>query len=373
MSIKEERPTERRMMMHFDKEFLDKLPVFKECLAGGNESVILRDAAQKMTEELKKEFEPRMLDIGSGDGDWLKKLARIFKDDLELHDAKFTALEPVEDNPKLREVCKKEKFMSVFQRIEECALESGSYDIVTSTHSAYYYYNQPRAHEVLFRLLKPGGWMIVTLVSQFCVLNALTEEALGPHRQFALNAESYISLVSKLGLFSLRKVVPHAGGQLNARAYSQSEEHVRALQHVLTRHRLPADEIESELGSFRIALRKHSGKERVNLIMFFQKAPWLRLGPNNPTTVLAPEIDADVEDLRRSIFDFATKQPPKESGLIELDLEVFVREARGGAPRLDILEELGSRLENAAAEAGGQVNRLRGQIKLVIGKLKSAN
>src|SRR5208337_3920205 len=101
----------------------------------------------------------------------------------------------------------------------------------------------------------------------FCVLNALTEELLGPHRQFALNAESYISLVSKLGLFSLRKVVPHEGGTLDVGLYTRSERHLRALEYVLARHRLPLDELERERESLVTALRKHSGKNRINLIM----------------------------------------------------------------------------------------------------------
>ncbi len=82
MSIKYERPTERRMMLHFDQEFLSMLPRFKGGLGGRNETKILRDAAQEMTTPLGKQSQPQILDIGSGDGDWLRKLAVTFKEDL---------------------------------------------------------------------------------------------------------------------------------------------------------------------------------------------------------------------------------------------------------------------------------------------------
>jgi ubiquinone/menaquinone biosynthesis C-methylase UbiE len=372
MSIKYERPTNRRMMLHFDKEFLDMLPIFKEGLGGRNETKILRDASQEMAAALNPQSEPQFLDIGSGDGDWIRKLATIFREDVGLSSAKFTALEPVSDNPKLKDTCRRERFTADFHRIEECDLKSGTYDIVTSTHSAYYYYNQPLAHEVLFRLLKPGGWMIVTLVSQFCVLNALTEEILGPHHQFALNAESYISLVSKLGLFSLRKVVPHEGGSLNVGFYTSSSENIRALEYILARHRLPVDEVEREHEFFAGVLRKYSGKKRLNLIMFFQKPDWIRAGPSSPYSVLPRDLDLELESLREELVKLAEKLPLEGQGIIELDIEAFTKEVRSGRWRHEILEVLGHRLLKGAEDAGGQVNRLQGQIDLVIEKLKPA-
>lgn len=370
MSIKYERPSDRRMMLHFDREFLDMLPVFKEGLGGRNETKILRDAAQEMITALNPQVEPRILDVGSGDGDWLRKLAVIFREDFELHRTGFTALEPVSDNPKLRDVCRKERFDIDIRRIEEYTGNCGVYDFVTSTHTAYYYYNQPRAHEVIFQLLKPGGWMIVTLVSQFCVLNALTEDILVPHRQFALNAESYISLVSKLGLFSLRKVVPHQGGTLDIDFYLKSSANLRALHHILARHRLPIDDLEREQDLFGEALLKHAGKERLNLIMFFQKPAWIRTGRNSSFSILAPELDMEIESLRKEFTALARGEQSKEAGMIELDFDTFIKEIRSGRSRPDVLEVLAHRLQHAAERAGGQVNKLRGQIDRLLEKVK---
>jgi len=371
MSVKYERPSERRMMMHFNKEFIDMLPIFKQGLEG-NERDILQAAATEMAKPLSRQPELKILDVGSGDGDWIRKLARTFKDQLDLHRAAFTTLEPVENNPGLRDVCRQEKFTSVFQRIEECDLKPATYDIVTSWHTAYYYYNQPLAHEMLFRLLKPGGWMIVTLVSQFCVLNALTEELLGPHRQFALNAESYISLVSKLGIFSLRKVVPHEGGLLDVGFYTSSSEHVRALEYVLARHRLPVDDVEREVESFAGALQKHSTKERLNLIMFFQKPHWTRTGTSITYSVLPPGLDSELESLRKEFVELAGRRPPNERGIIEMDLEAFTREIRSGWHRSEVLDVLRRRLEDDAERAEGEVNRLLEKIDDLIQKLASA-
>jgi SAM-dependent methyltransferase len=373
MSIKHERPSDKRMMLHFDKDFLDMLPIFKEGLGGRNETKILREAAQEMTSTLGPQIEPHILDVGSGDGDWLRKLANTFKEDLGMHQARFTALEPVSDNPKLRELCRKEKYNLQLNRIEECDLKPGVYDIVTSTHTAYYYYNQPLAHEMLFELLKPGGWMIVTLVSQFCVLNALTEDLLTPHRQFALNAESYISLISKLGLFCLRKVVSHQGGTLNVDFYTSSTERVRALEHILSRHRLPMDDLDREYESFAEALRRHSGKQRLNLIMFFQKADWVRSGPRNSYSILPADLESEIESLRKEFVELARGGKSKEREIVELDLECFTKEVRSGRWRYEVLQILACRLLKTAEDAGGQVNRLRGQIDHLIEKLKPAS
>lgn len=354
MSIKYERPTERRMMMHFDQEFLNMLPIFKQGLGGKNETPILRSAAYEMATAIGRESQPQILDVGSGDGDWLTKLAPVFKHDLGLSRAGFTALEPVEENTKLKEVCRKERFTPSFHRIEECDLKPGTYDLVTSTHTAYYYYNQPLAHEMLFHLLKPRGWMMVTLVSQFCVLNALTEELLGPHRQFALNAESYISLVSKLGMFALKKVVAHEGEPLDVAHYTKSYDNLRALQYVLARHRLPSDELEREHESFAGVLRKYSGRDRLNLIMFFQKADWIRTGTSIAYSVLPRGLDSELETLRMEFVDLAEKRPPNERGILEMDLEAFIKEIRSGWRRSEVLDELRRRLEDDAERAGGK-------------------
>ena len=266
MSIKYERPSTRRMMMHFDREFLDMLPGFKRCFEGNELPVLMKEM-----EVLNTRRQLNVLDVGSADGDWLEKTTTTIWNPFDRRKIRLTALEPISENPKLEKVCKDHDITWVRSRIEESSLEDESFDVITSTHCAYYYYNQPLAHEELFRLLKPDGKLIVTLVSQFCVLNRLTEHLLDPHRQFTLNAESYMSMVSKLGLFSLEKTVSFRGGTLLDQTL-RSDDNIRALEYILARHRLPGGEVERALDPFADAVRKHQGKERLNLVMFFEKA-----------------------------------------------------------------------------------------------------
>lgn len=269
MAIKHERPAQRRMMLQFDRTFLDFLPVFKGGL-GGNELPILLDEVKGMG--LVDRDHLSILDVGSADGDWLQKATSTVWGAYERRKIKFTALEPVVENPKLEKFCEDNNIQWEPNRIEESELPDESFDVITSTHCAYYFYNQPLAHEEMWRLLKPGGKLIVTLVSQTCVLNHLTRELLQPHRQFTLTAEAYMSLMAQLGLFTLERVASYKGGLLDDQFYRGKEENLRALGNVLARHRLRQGEVEQEIDRFAESLQKHRSKRRLNLIMFFEKA-----------------------------------------------------------------------------------------------------
>jgi SAM-dependent methyltransferase len=367
MSIMHERPTPRRMMMHFDQQFLAMLPTFKKGFRG-NETQVLYEEMRLLTSQHRKTL--NILDVGSADGDRLGKLTSIVWDQLDIPDAAFTALEPIQDNQALTKVCKDKGLKWAPDYLEESDLDSESFDMITSTHSAYYYYNQPLAHEELFRVLKPGGKLIVTLVSRSCVLNCLTEELLGPHRQFALNAESYITMVGKLGLFSLEKVVSVRGGLINHTLYTNSEANLRALQYVLSRHRLPVRALEESLGSFAKAVQTHQWRERINLIMFFEKVKG-RFESGNYYENLSPEVLDQIGLLSSTFSDMATKLSPDAREVLMGDLETFTRVAGRRPLQSAFLRAAGDRLKQAALEARGGFNELQEQIDGIITKLSA--
>ncbi len=354
------------MIPWFDRSFIDLLPLFKAGLGGQNETVMLRQAVRDIAGTFDHTKTPSFLDIGSGDGDWLRKVATCFRDELEFRGAGFTPVEPVSDNPLLARVCQSQGFASPrFDPIEECKLTGELYNVILSTHSAYYYFNQPLAHEVMFDALKPGGWMVVTLVSQFCVLNALTEDILGPHHQVALNAEAYISLVAKIGYFSLKKIVSHEGGYLDVDLYINSVQHLRALQAVLARHRLPSESLEATLDRFANALRRHSRRSRLNLIMFFQKSSWPRHAAFDPGIVLESKAKAALDDLGAALRAAADVQPEVSRALLEADLRSFAAEA-STIGRHDVLAKIGDRIVDEIANTGGRVNVIQDYITAVI-------
>ncbi len=267
MSIKHERPTPRRMMSQFDKGFLDYLPLFKQGFLG-NEMLILYEEITGMGLHRDK---VNILDVGSADSDWLQKTTSTVWSALDKRRTEFTALEPVTENPKLEQFCNDAGIKWERSRIEESRLPDESFDVILSTHCAYYYYNQPLAHEEMSRLLKPGGKLIVTLVSQSCVLNRLTEELLEPHKQFTLTAESYMTLMAKLKLFTLRGMRSYEGGKLDVPLFTDSEKHLRALSNILSRHRLPQEVVEHDMDRLSASLQKHQSRDRLNFIMFFEK------------------------------------------------------------------------------------------------------
>lgn len=267
MAIKHERPTQRRMMLQFDRNFLECLPLFKQGL-GGNEMALLTEGVRGMG-LLNRDL--RVLDVGSADGDWLQKIKNYLWA-MDRRSVQITALEPVSDNPKLEDFCQSADIEWVKDRIEECDLPDESFDVITSTHCAYYFYNQPLAHQQMWRLLKPGGKLIVTLVSQSCVLNRLTQDLLNPHHQFTLTAEAYMSLMAKLEYFQLEKMTAFRGELLNTKFYKEADANLKALAMVLARHRLPHTEVDREMDRLSGALEKHQASERVNFIMYFEKA-----------------------------------------------------------------------------------------------------
>src|ERR1700686_3323782 len=136
MSIMHERPPPRRMRMHFDPQFLAMLPIFKNGFRG-NETHVLYDE-MRVVPSVQERKDLSILDIGSADGDRLRKLTSIVWDQLDLPEAGFTALEPIEDNQMLSKLCKDKGLKWARAYLEESDLESESFDIITATHSAYY-------------------------------------------------------------------------------------------------------------------------------------------------------------------------------------------------------------------------------------------
>lgn len=299
MAIKHDLPTESRMMLQFDKAFLDHLPLFKQGL-GGNEIPVLMKEVEAMG--LLNRDRLSILDIGSADGDWLRKTTDTVWGALERRKIQFTALEPIDDNPKLAKFCESQGIRWQVGRIEESNLPDESFDVITSTHCAYYFYNQPLAHEEMWRLLKPGGKLVVTLVSQSCVLNYLTREVLQPHRQFTLTAESYMSLMAQLELFALERVTSFRGGFVDDRFYRDSSENLRALCTILARHRIRLGEVEQEMDLLASVLQKHRSRQRLNFIMIFEKTSTngsaTRRAANGISSVLTPPARSDSDKLR---------------------------------------------------------------------------
>jgi len=270
MSIKHDLPGHDRMMMPFDQGFLKMIPVFKKGFKGIDEMGEMQVEIGRTN--LKSRENLSFLDVGSADGEWLKKtMANVWRQ-AEFPDGKFTALDPIANNGDLAKLCAEKGVKHVPKTVEGSNLDSDSFDIITSTHTAYYFYNQPFAHEELHRILRPGGLLIVTLVSQFCVLNKLTESLLEDHKQCTLNAESYITLMSKLGMFQLEKAILFSGGSMDHDFYlNDPNKNLSALATVLARHRLPHYEVEESLKKFGETLKRTRAMERKNLIMFFRK------------------------------------------------------------------------------------------------------
>ena len=268
---------------------------------------------------------------------------------------------------KLTAVCREHGIEWLPMHLEEAhTLKDESFDIITCTHCAYYYYNQPLAHRELFRLLKPNGRLIVTLVSQFCVLNRLTEQLLGPHLQFALNAETYLTMMSKLSLFSLERVESFSRA-FDGDYYTYSDEKLMALEYTLARHRIRQADIDSEMDRFGTIVHKHHGLDRVNLIMFFGKAargtiPELRSG-----------LDEDISTLRLMSAELAEHLPPEKKEVLAGDLDAFVSEAVKNQNRRSYLEAAGLRLVEAAVDARWESNRLRQRVDTIVAKTIKAS
>lgn len=350
-------------MMHFDQRFLDTLPLFKKGFGEGNE---LRLLVGGMDLDERKDL--NILDVGSADGDRLKRMSNMVQDSLER--VSITALEPISPNPKLSRVCGDHGIKWESTRIEEAqSLGDELFDIITSTHCAYYYYNQPLAHQELYRLLKPDGKLIVTLVSQFCVLNCLTEQLLRPHLQFTFNAESYMSMMSKLGLFSLERVVSFKRS-FDAAYYRSSDEKLGALEYILARHRLRDDDIVQASDRFATAVQKHQSWSRVNLIMFFGKAG--RQEVRVQSAASWPEIDKEIGLLRSVSTELAKRLPTAKQEVLAGDLDAFVAEALSSHPRDAYLTMVAQRIVQAAVDARWDANVLRQRIDAVVSKVRMA-
>jgi len=366
MAIKYERPSPRRMMLHFDRKYLDMLPVFKRGFRAhgskGNELALLKKELLSFDDKTDLDI----LDIGSADGEWLGKTMEVIWNAFE-RNIRITALEPIDDNATLAKVCRDRDITWVKTRIEESELPAESFDVIMSTHSAYYYFNQPLAHEEMFRLLKPGGKLIVTLVSQFCVLNSLTTWLLEPHRQFGLNAESYLAMVAKLGLFSIDRVVSFNGGVIDAQFYEASEDHLRALQYVLARHRLTTADLEQSLKPFRSAVQVRHHMDRINLIMIFDKARMDLLGQIHRSRSGAPRLEIAIGLVRSACEAMVHQVAVDKRVLLEGDTDTFSTEALSEKPRLEFLDAIAVRLTQAAIEASWEdTNHLKQLIDSVI-------
>lgn len=364
MSIQHERPSPRRITLSFDKDFLDMLPKFKRGFGEGNELGLVVEGMALQGHPPRSEI--KILDVGSADGDWLKKMTDHVRNFLGLTRVSFTALEPVSENPRLSLFCKESDVRWVQAHLEEAEeLEEESFDIITSTHCAYYYYNQPLAHEQLYRLLKPEGKLIVTLVSQFCVLNHLTEHLLTPHKQFALNAESYMSMMAKLGLFTLEQVRSFKGQFLPAE-YVHNEEHLKSLVYILARHRLRPTEISGpELNPFAAAVERVERGNRVNRIMYFEKA---RLGPLAKQDYHGRAVDPanEIQSLRAKARELAAILVPEKQEVLVGYLDAFAREATNPFRKNTYFEELGNCLVQIAYDAQWPAaNKLRERVDRV--------
>jgi SAM-dependent methyltransferase len=357
------------MMLPFDKRFLDMLPVFKKGFRGVNEMGDVQAEIIKMKPQSTENWS--FLDVGSADGEWLRKTMIGPWNSAYFPDAEFTALEPI-DNLKLQKLCEGTGVKWKKCRIEESDLADESFDIITSTHTAYYFYNQPLAHEELFRLLKPEGMLIVTMVSQFCVLNTLTTSLLAPHRQFSLNAESYITLMSKLGMFQLEKAMLFRGGSMDHEFYSKSDDNLRALAYVLARHRLPRYEIDDSMNSFRATLQQNHAVERKNLIMFFRKKT---NGSNLESQredaqrhLRKRSLDLAIGDLRAKIFKMPEASSEGRQPILRSYVETFATEAiRESLAQRVYLDDLKNRILDDVRQQTGPVNEILEQLDRIIG------
>ena len=370
MLIKHEMPGLKRMMMPFDREFLEMLPVFKKGFRGVDEMGDVQIELQRMKPRSPENWS--FLDVGAADGEWLRKTIVGPWNSADFPGGKFTALEPV-DNQKLRSLCTAKGVELANCRIEESDLDGESFDIITSTHTAYYFYNQPLAHEELHRLLKPEGMLIVTMVSQFCVLNMLTTSLLEPHKQFTLNAESYLTLMSKLGMFQLEKAILFKGGSMDDDYYtaSGSEDKLRALAYVLARHRLPRYVLDESMGHFRTTLHQNRAVERKNLIMFFRKkVDGSATGSQQQDSQRHQrrrKLDSAINDLRSQLSEASDPSDGREQEVLRGYIEAFTNEAiRGTSARRSFLYDLKEQILNVARQKSGPVNEILVQLDGII-------
>ena len=254
-----------RAMMRFDEDYFRHLKGFKSGFSG-NELRIIKDVLARKFEHLPGTR--HILDVGSGDGVWIQKMIE-FLDVLDTS-IRYTALEPIA-NDELERTALRHGIELRTECIEDYNGLQNEFDAILSTQSVYYYANEGWAHSNILRVLKDDGIYVVTLASDACILHQVTELLIGGALQKVFTAESYLRHVAKLGLFDIVEVHPYEG-QFDCEHYVKNDAALISLAHVLSRHRLPTDQLNAKIDGLRAFLRsKGVNRKRVNRVIVLRK------------------------------------------------------------------------------------------------------
>ena len=190
----------------FTSAFLDHLVDFKRGFRGSNE-LPLWDYILKSDYGLRDRKKIRLLDIGSADGEWLGKVMDLFGS--SEYKCTFDSIEPIKQRGTLKRLGQRP--IKVHAQDIEYFESENKYDVVNCTHAAYYFWDQGRAHFNIANALNEDGVLVVTLVSDHCVLNDITRFLVSHKWQAPLTAEQYLRMLTKIPVFELDKLTKWRG------------------------------------------------------------------------------------------------------------------------------------------------------------------
>lgn len=150
--------------------YFDALRFFKSTLGGGSERRLITDEIRRMCESRK---ELNILDVGTGDGAYIAKILREFKQSkivvTGLDPSRF-AIDAFRRNMPTH--------VPAWNRFEDLKVDriSSTFDAVTCIQALYYIQDPRRAVSDFIDITKPGGAVIISLWSNTCALYQLHEK-----------------------------------------------------------------------------------------------------------------------------------------------------------------------------------------------------
>ena len=232
----------------------------------GNELSLIVDIVGGV---IKKGQSLQYLDVGSGDGAWLAKVQTGIMARGDVDELRIDALEPHPTNS-LVTLCQERSIGLIESKIECANLKSRFYDFVNVTHSSYYFDDICVALRNIEEALSEDGIVTITLVSQRCILNRLTEEIQRRSGEIALNATTFrnYSCLEKIFRVSNEFLVDH---RFDRDYFLSSEHNFLSLYCVLSRKHVNIVIEYETLSRFRAYLESQESVNRQNTVIVLKK------------------------------------------------------------------------------------------------------
>jgi SAM-dependent methyltransferase len=209
------------------------------------------------------------LDVGSGNGTWLAKVQTEIMARGNLKELRIDALDPHPTNS-LETLCRERSIRLIESKIECAKFKPRFYDVINVTHSAYYFDDLCDALRNMGDALCDDGIIIITLVSQCCILNRLTEEIQREWGSVALNATTFLNQSCLFKTFHVLSavIVDH---DFDRDYFLSSEQNLLSLYCVLSRKLLDIVLGYEKLYRFRTFLENQESVNRQNTIFVLKK------------------------------------------------------------------------------------------------------